>query len=472
MRLDPRGVFCNRTLNLKSIRAIGYDMDYTLVHYHIDGWERRAYDGLRAALSESGLPVSGFEFDGEAVARGLILDLELGNVVKANRFGYVKAARHGTRELGFDAQRRAYARTIIDLRERRWVFLNTLFAISGGCMWLQLVDALDRGDIAATMAEEGAYQGLHRKVSAGLDRLHTDGRMKAEIGANPEPVVDLDPKIALTLLDQKHAGKTLLLITNSEWSYTQSMMRYAIDPFLPEGMTFRDLFDYIFVSARKPQFFNHEMPVFALADDSGLFRDHAGPVEKGGVYVGGSAALIERSLKLTGSDFLYVGDHLFTDVNIAKSVSRWRTALVMREIEEEVEALAGFAPDQHALSHLMGQKAELEEQQAAMLLERQRARLGYGPQTERRESTLDSALEAMKAQVADLDAQIRPLAERAARLNHRNWGLLTRTGNDKSHLARQVERYADVYTSRVSNLLEPSPFAYFRSPQGSLPHDP
>ena len=26
-----REVFCNRTLNLRAIRAIGYDMDYTLV---------------------------------------------------------------------------------------------------------------------------------------------------------------------------------------------------------------------------------------------------------------------------------------------------------------------------------------------------------------------------------------------------------------------------------------------------------
>ena len=52
------------------------------------------------------------------------------------------------------------------------------------------------------------------------------------------------------------------------------------------------------------------------------------------------------------------------------------------------------------------------------------------------------------------------------------WGPLMRAGNDKSHLARQVERYADVYTSRVSNLLYATPFVYLRSPRGSLPHDP
>jgi hypothetical protein len=44
-------------------------------------------------------------------------------------------------------------------------------------------------------------------------------------------------------------------------------------------------------------------------------------------------------------------------------------------------------------------------------------------------------------------------------------------GNDKSHLARQLERYADVYMSRVSNLLYQTPFGYLRAPRGSLPHD-
>jgi hypothetical protein len=46
-----------------------------------------------------------------------------------------------------------------------------------------------------------------------------------------------------------------------------------------------------------------------------------------------------------------------------------------------------------------------------------------------------------------------------------------RTGKDKSLFARQVERYADVYTGRVSNFLHHTPFTYLRSHRGSLPHD-
>lgn len=41
-----RGVYCSRTLNLRSIKAIGYDMDYTLIHYDVNAWEVRCGLGL------------------------------------------------------------------------------------------------------------------------------------------------------------------------------------------------------------------------------------------------------------------------------------------------------------------------------------------------------------------------------------------------------------------------------------------
>lgn len=45
----------------------------------------------------------------------------------------------------------------------------------------------------------------------------------------------------------------------------------------------------------------------------------------------------------------------------------------------------------------------------------------------------------------------------------RSWGYLSRAGlNDKSQLNRQIEKYADIYTSRVSNFLRYTPYSYFR----------
>jgi hypothetical protein len=41
------------------------------------------------------------------------------------------------------------------------------------------------------------------------------------------------------------AGKRLLLITNSDYLYTNKMMQYAFDKYLPEGMGWRALFDMV-----------------------------------------------------------------------------------------------------------------------------------------------------------------------------------------------------------------------------------
>ena len=57
-------------------------------------------------------------------------------------------------------------------------------------------------------------------------------------------------------------------------------------------------------------------------------------------------------------------------------------------------------------------------------------------------------------------------------LFNQRWGLLTRTGYDKSYLTRILEGYADIYMTRVSNFLYQTPFAYLRASRGSMPHDP
>ena len=51
---------------------------------------------------------------------------------------------------------------------------------------------------------------------------------------------------------------------------------------------------------------------------------------QGGLYCGGSAAMVEKALGVEGDDVLYVGDHLYTDAALAKINFRWRTALIVQ----------------------------------------------------------------------------------------------------------------------------------------------
>ncbi len=476
MIVDPdlphpkRRIYCNRTLNLRSIGAIGFDMDYTLIHYRTEVWEAHAYEHAKRRLLERGWPVAHLEFDPTFASLGLILDLDLGNVVKANRFGYIKKACHGTEELSFEACRRAYARELVDLAEPRWRFMNTLFALSEACLFAQCVDLLDQ----RKLEELGflSYRDVYGGVRSAIDEAHMMGHLKSEIMAEPDRFVELDPELPLALLDLRHSGKKLAIITNSEWFYTRAMMSYAFDRFLPEGQTWRGLFDLVIAAARKPVFFTMDSPVFRVVDEErGLLEPVVGGLALGEAYVGGHATLVEEAFGLGGEEILYVGDHIFADVNQSKKTHRWRTALVVRELEQDLDALESFKPEQAELSRLMAEKERLEHCFSQVRLALQRKRASYGPQVEDSEEALEAQIRDYRAQLVELDGRIAPLAERSSRLSHPRWGLLMRTGNDKSHLARQVEKSADVYMARVSNFLMQTPFVYLRSPRGSLPHD-
>lgn len=462
-----RGVYCNRTLNLRGIGAIGYDMDYTLIQYRVAEWEGRAFVHAQRLLAEQGWEVEDLVFDPQAMIQGLVVDTQLGHLLKVNRFGYVKRAVHGLHDLDFSAAHKTYARSVVHYSNPRYVFMTTLFSLSESSLFAQLVDRFDQG--ALPMIEN--YHDLYWGVRKALDAAHRQGLLKAEITADPERFVVLDPDTAAALLDQREAGKKLMLITNSDWVYSARMMAYAFDRYMPQGQTWRDLFDLIIVSARKPDFFSSRHTLLKVVSDDGLLRPVDGEMERGGAYFGGNAALIEGSLGLSGDQILYVGDHFFGDVHVTKTVLRWRTALVVQELEEELQAMAGFALQEQQLEGLMGKKERLEQDSRRLRLLLQRQRHGRAELAKGVQADLEKELASLRQALDDLDERIRPMAKASADLGNAAWGPLMRAGKDKSFMARLIERHADIYTSRVSNFLYTTPFAYFASARGSLPHD-
>ncbi|KAG5096685.1 hypothetical protein JHK82_046539 [Glycine max] len=489
-RNSPRGIFCSRTLNLRSISAIGYDMDYTLIHYNVMAWEGRAYDYCMENLKNMGFPVDGLAFDPDLVViRGLVIDKEKGNLVKADRFGYIKRAMHGTKMLSTRAVSEMYGRELVDLRkESRWEFLNTLFSVSEAVAYMQMVDRLDDGTIPADLALD--YKGLYKAVGKALFWAHVEGRLKSEIMSKPELFVEPDPELPLALLDQKEAGKKLLLITNSDYLYTDKMMRHSFNRFLPNDMGWRDLFDIVIVSARKPEFFQTSHPMYEVVTGEGLLR----PCFKaqtafgsaaayftemgmeGGLYSGGSAQMVENSLDIHGDEILYVGDHIYTDVSQSKVHLRWRTALICRELEEEYSALIGSRGYRESLVELISQKEVVGDLFNQLRLALQRRSKDRPAQTlaatNLDDEDLTDSMQKLLIVMQRLDEKIAPMLEADGELFNSRWGFLSRAGLwDKSHLMRQIEKYADIYTSRVSNFLYYTPFMYFRSQEQNLAHD-
>jgi len=452
---------------MNSIQAIGYDMDYTLIQYDVKRWEQTMYDYLKRKVMELGWPVEDLSYIPDMIIRGLVLDKKLGNIVKPNRFGYVKQGCHGTRLIPFRTLRNIYSRITVDIREARWSLLTTLFDVPVACMYSQLVDKLDRNDFPEVMG----YADLEERMTSNLDAAYAGGMLREEILKDPSRYVVEDVETPLALLDQKHAGKKLLLITDSEWEYVSGIMPYVFDPHLPAGMTWRDLFDMVIVSAGKPNFFLRQQPAFEVVTEDGLLKPVVGALKEGAVYVGGHAGLVEETFDLTGGEMMYVGDHVESDVHATKSILRWRTGLVLNELEEELASLKRFQDLQGDLSALMTDKAKLERKLAQLRLYIQRLDKGYGPEPALSAAELSHGIDKLEAEISDLANRISPMARKAQEMFNPRWGLLTRAGIDKSYLARQVEGYADIYTSRVSNFLYQTPFAYLRPTRSSLPHD-
>eukprot|EP00210_Caulerpa_lentillifera_P003662 g3496.t1 len=466
-----RGIFCTRTLNLRSIKCIGYDMDYTLIHYDVRAWEGKAFKYGVKKLEEKGFPVSGLSFDPDLVIRGLIVDKDLGNIVKLDRFGIVRRAMHGTKPLSKSSIREIYGLETVNLRnDTRWYFLNTFFSVSEANMYLQLVDLFDEGKIKRHGAL--SYGQLYNEVSKALFRTHVEGVLKSDIIKKPEDYVQIDPELPLTLLDQKASGKTLLLITNSEFEYTDKMMSFAYDRFLPDGMKWRDIFDMVIVNASKPEFFNHRNSMYKIVTSDGLMK----PVflaEKGGIYAGGSATQVENAIGVEGDDILYVGDHIYTDAGVAKVKFRWRTCLIIRELEKEITAIAKGREGRKKIAELMYKKDLVGDLFNHL-------RLGFVPvktngatlQCTKDPQTLKLTMAQILRIMVKLDEEIATRLERDGEDFSQIWGHLCRAGlHDKSALCRQIEKWADIYTSRVSNFHRYTPFMYFRSGPQSLSHD-
>ena len=352
---------------------------------------------------------------------------------------------HGTTLLGKRQVKEIYGREPIDLRHtNRWYFLNTLFTVSEAVMFAQMVDSFDAGKLDESLGVF-SYTQISDVCAQACYRTHVEGYLKKEIMNNPERFVEEDPLIPLALLDQKDCGKKLLLITNSDFEYTEKMMSYAYDKFLPSGMCWRDLFDVVIVSARKPTFFTSDNPLYEIVTDDGLMKPAFSAVT-GGLFSGGSAKMVERALGVSGDEIMYVGDHIYTDVSISKIELRWRTCLIIRELEEEILAVRLGAEAKQELRRLIELEQRLVDLQSQCKLRKQRAAMTRthddGIMIRLQEQEVDELSEKLERMTESLEDMLEPMLRADGAHFSKRWGLLFRAGlNNKSHLTRQIEKY-------------------------------
>jgi HAD superfamily 5'-nucleotidase-like hydrolase len=460
-------VFVNRNLPMSSIDWVGFDMDYTLAIYR-----QSEMDGLQIELTAERMIKRGYPsslkhlaYDTRFPIRGLLVDKQRGHVLKMDRHKVVHKGYHGLQRLSRDELTELYHHKRIRPHTPRYHWLDTLFALSEVAAYAAIVDALER------RSEPIDYERLFADVRASIDEAHADGTVYRYVTADLSRFVERDPELARTLHKLRSAGKKLFLLTNSPWSYTDQMMNYLLGEGMTEYPSWQHYFDVVITSAMKPLWFKEGRPL--MERDGEVRKAVRGPLERGRIYEGGNLLEFERLVGLRGSSVLYVGDHIFGDILRSKKESSWRTAMIIQELDAEIEAHEACQSDLQRQRALDEGRDRLEDE--LRFYQQRFKELSRTPETNGAQNPekrrVKRALERLRGELRAIDREHSELGERIDRSFHPYWGSLLKEQNEMSMFGLQVEIYADIYTRRVSCLQAYSPQQFFRSPHDLMPHE-
>ncbi len=451
-------VFANRILNMKKIKYIGLDMDHTLIRYKTKEFESLVYKLIiNDLITQKHYPetIKKLVFRFEDAIRGLVIDSKNGNILKLSRFGAIRQSYHGTKPIDFIEQKQFYRSIYVDLGDPNYMAIDTSFSIALCVLYGQLIDLKDQYP-----QQFPSYPTIATDVLFAVDRVHADGHLKKQISLNLDRYVIRDETVVEGLKRYKQYGKKIFILTNSEYTYTHTLLDYAINPFLDKGQTWEDLFEYVITLANKPRFFYDNLKFLQINPENGFMTNTAGDI-KPGVYQGGNAKKFTDDLHLNGDEILYIGDHIYGDILRLKKDCNWRTALVVEELGEEISAQKKAQPIEHEIIAKMTTKKLLEQEHIDLLTKA----------VDENTNQYSDTLHTIQARISVIDNEISRLLQEQRLFFNPKWERVFRAGAEESYFAYQVDRFACIYMEKLSDLLKLSPLSYFRSNRRSLAHD-
>jgi HAD superfamily 5'-nucleotidase-like hydrolase len=475
-------VFCNRNLRMDSIEMIGFDMDYTLALYHQDKLEQLSMElTLGKLIEKHGYPeeIKALHYDPRWAIRGLMVDRHLGNVFKMDRHAHVGRCYHGFKELDHDQRKATYRNEKINLSADRFEWIDTLFGLPEAVMYSTLVEWYGREKITVD------YDKLFGDIRMAIDEAHRDDTLKSVIKADLPAFIVKDPLLGETLHKFRSSGKKLFLLTNSLYDYTQVVMSYLLDGERKAYPSWRNYFDIVIVGGAKPAFFNELRPFVQIDPDTNQpVMNGTGPVEvkhlsRDKIYQGGNVIAFEQMTGIKGEQVLYIGDHIYGDILRLRKAHMWRTAMVLQELEREIAVSDRLEAQIHDLELLDRRHRNLESEidyQTLRMKKIQRlledpAHASMHDRLEEERRMSRSTVDSLRDRADLMDAEVDSLEQRLDRAYNPHWGSCLREGNENSRFGEQVNDYADLYTSRVSNFGPYSPLRYFRAPRRPMPHE-
>ncbi len=463
-----RKVFALRNIHFWGVKAVGFDMDYTLSHYRSPEIDELAFKKASSLLvQEQGYPAWLLEqhFDPTFAIRGLVLDGTRGNLLKLSSERLAVRACHGTHTMDRASIDAAYGPRRIVASAKGFRSIDTLFEIPESYLYALLVDALDLGIIK----DKVDYLQIFQDVRWAIDTAHRNGDMKAEILAHRDFFILKDPELPAALDRWKRAGKKLFVVSNSDWSFTNGVLSYMLDGQDPARPNWEDYFDLVVTSSRKPVFFEEPQPAIPTEGHPKAF-------------IGANAGWLEQQLQAFGEEVMYVGDHIYGDILRSKKNVSWRTLLLIPELGAALQRLEEHAEDLR--DYLRSETLRRRDLQRSSFLKdklnrnREHRHLLVARLSPEALHALDHEAAQIKAEFETTRARSQAQEAFVSNLDRRleaafnvRWGSIFRDGYQQTRFSDQIQQYACAYTGRISNLYFLDPSAALYAPVPTLPHE-
>lgn len=337
--------------------CIGFDLDHTLLWYNVTNMVELEYNAMAKFLVEeknycAKTLYKSLSNDLNFLIKGLIIDMDRGNILRINNCGEIIKASHGTKFMTTDEIKKIYpnkkwdaadvfANNPIDTWNGEWsIHIRALldyFDMPLSLLFARVVDSLDYKNGHKVLDKYNCWNDCLGAAISLYDRANFSkelGNYFVHLKKQPEKYIrKCSQDIIDWLRNMKNNNKIIYLITGSNVDFASFTANYIF------GDNWRSLFDIVICFARKPGFFNSDRS-FLTIDGFNESQEITGQqLEQGGIYSQGNwndlNIFFSKICHKNSPKCVYVGDNIVQDIFAPNKTANCDTVVVSEEMYAE-----------------------------------------------------------------------------------------------------------------------------------------
>lgn len=448
--VNAHGVFACNELDLSEVDVYGFDYDYTLACYKPCLHDLLYNLGRDMLIKKLKYPqeISKLEYIPGFAVRGLHYDIEKGLLLKLDSFLQIQlgSVYRGRTKVPDNEVLKMYKNRILPIAyvegqsknyqpnvKSKMVQLADLFSVPEMCLMCNVAEYFEKNNI------DYHPEILFHDIKSAVQACHPI--MHQIVMKDTEAYIEKNENLTKYFEKLLNANKKLFLVTNSPYSFVNRGMT------LLAGKRWREYFDVIIVQARKPKFFTDEsrpIRMYEESNDSHVW-DRVTKLEKGQIYYEGTVKQLQDLTGWNGHSVLYFGDHPYSDLADVTLEHGWRTGAIISELSHEIKTLN--TKEFKATANWLQMLTQLIEE------------------------TQDNECESAKISLQKWMQERDDLRNQTKTVFNEQFGSVFRTYHNPTYFSRRLFRFADIYMSDITNLLNYSISHTFYPRRGVMPHE-